>query len=82
MVDAFKASGARLACLCSSDKVYDSEAAAAATALRDAGAHVLLAGRPAQSHALKSAGVSDFIYAGCDVVADLTAAYSVIASGR
>jgi methylmalonyl-CoA mutase len=82
MVDAFKASGAKLACLCSSDKVYDSEAAAAATALRDAGAHVLLAGRPAQSHALKSAGVSDFIYAGCDVVAVLTAAYSVIASGR
>jgi methylmalonyl-CoA mutase len=82
MVDAFKASGAKLACLCSSDKVYDSEAAGAATALRAAGAHVLLAGRPAQSHALKSAGVSDFIYAGCDAVAALTAAYSVIASGR
>jgi methylmalonyl-CoA mutase len=82
MVDAFKASRAKLACLCSSDKVYDSEAAGAATALRAAGAHVLLAGRPAQSHALKSAGVCDFIHAGCDAVAALTAAHSVIASGR
>jgi methylmalonyl-CoA mutase len=82
MVAAFKASGAKLACLCSSDKVYDGEAAGVATALCAAGAYVLLAGRPKQMDALKSAGVSDFIYAGCDAIAALKTAHSVIASGR
>ena len=43
---AFKASGAALACLCSSDKVYAAQAAAAAKALQAAGArHIYLAGR-------------------------------------
>src|SRR4051812_7940673 len=47
LADAFKASGASMACLCSSDKLYPAHAAAAATALQDAGAaHVYLAGRP------------------------------------
>ena len=47
MIAAFKASGARLACLCSSDEVYAREAADAAKALRPAGAtHIYLAGRP------------------------------------
>ena len=47
---AFKASGAALACLCSSDKVYEKEAAAAAQALKTAGArHIYLAGRPARA---------------------------------
>ena len=42
---AFKASGAALACLCSSDKVYESEGASAAGALAAAGArHIYLAG--------------------------------------
>ncbi len=68
MVAAFKASGAKLACLCSSDKVYASEAADAAKALAAAGAHIYLAGRPGEIEAaLKEAGVQDFIYAGCDV---------------
>src|ERR1700686_1573181 len=44
---AFKASGAALACLCGSDKTYDSEAEAAAAARKAAGARsVYLAGRP------------------------------------
>ena len=47
---AFKASGAALACLCSSDKVYEREAAATAQALKTAGArHIYLAGRPARA---------------------------------
>ncbi len=42
---AFKASGAAIACLCSSDKVYAEHAAAAAKALQAAGAkHIYLAG--------------------------------------
>jgi len=77
---AFKASGAALACLCGSDKVYDSEAEAAATALKAAGArHIYLAGRPgAKEAALRAAGVQSFIYDGCDVLATLQAAYDIL----
>ena len=73
---AFKASGARLACLCSSDKVYEAEAADAAKALTAAGAVVHLAGRPGESEAnWRQAGVGTFIYVGCDVLSTLQAAY-------
>jgi methylmalonyl-CoA mutase len=77
LVTAFNASGAKLACLCSSDKVYAAEAADAAKALTAAGAtHIYLAGRPGElEDALKAAGVQDFIYVGCDVVATLKAAH-------
>jgi methylmalonyl-CoA mutase len=73
MIVAFKASGAELVCLCSSEKIYQQEAADAAKALSAAGARYLyLAGRPGELEpALRDAGVQDFIYAGCDVVAML-----------
>jgi len=73
MIAAFKASGAKLACLCSSDKIYEAEAVDAAKALTSAGAtHIYLAGRGGeQEGALKAAGVNDFIFAGCDVLAAL-----------
>jgi methylmalonyl-CoA mutase len=83
MIAALKASGARLACLCSSDDVYAREAAAAAQALRGAGASVWLAGRPgALEPALAQAGVSGFVFAGCDALAALRAAHELVASGR
>ncbi len=74
---AFKASGAALTCLCSSDKVYAAQATAAATALQAAGArHIYLAGRPGeQEPALRAAGVNDFIFAGGDALATLQEAY-------
>jgi methylmalonyl-CoA mutase len=74
---AFKGSGAAIACLCSSDKVYAEHAVAAATALQAAGAkHIYLAGRPGeQEAALRSAGVGDFIFAGGDALAMLQAAW-------
>jgi methylmalonyl-CoA mutase len=74
---AFKASGAPAACLCSSDKVYASQAAAAAQALQPAGArHIYLAGRPGeQEPALRAAGVGDFIFAGGDALAALQEAW-------
>jgi len=81
MVAAFKASGAKLACLCSSDAVYASEAAAAAQALAAAGARLILAGRPGeQEPALRAAGLQIFIFAGCDVLAALQTTYDLIAS--
>ncbi len=74
---AFKASGAQLSCLCSSDKVYAGQAVAAAQALQAAGArHIYLAGRPGeQEAALRAAGVGDFIFAGGDALAALQEVY-------
>jgi methylmalonyl-CoA mutase len=70
---AFAASGAPLACLCSSDQVYAELGEATAAALRQAGAtHVLLAGRPRDQEALEAAGVDEFVFAGADAVATLT----------
>jgi methylmalonyl-CoA mutase len=81
MIEAFKASGAKLACLCSSDEVYAREAPAATQALRRAGALVWLAGRPgALESELTQAGVSAFVFAGCDALAALGAAQGLIAS--
>jgi len=74
---AFKASGAALACLCSSDGVYAQQAAGAAQALAAAGAsHIYLAGRPGDLEpALKAAGVGDFIFAGVNALTVLQDAY-------
>ncbi|HYC17377.1 MAG TPA: methylmalonyl-CoA mutase subunit beta [Pseudolabrys sp.] len=79
MVDAFKASHARFACLCSSDKIYEKEAAAAAQALVAAGAIVHLAGRPGEREAAwRQAGMKSFIYTGCDVLSTLQAAHDIL----
>jgi methylmalonyl-CoA mutase len=79
MIAAFRASGAKLACLCSSDKVYEREAATAARALAAAGAIVHLAGRPGEHEAdWRQAGIKGFIYVGCDVVSTLQAARGIL----
>jgi methylmalonyl-CoA mutase len=77
LAGAFSASGAALACLCSSDKVYAGQAAAAAKALQAAGArHIYLAGRAGeQEAALRAAGVNDFVFAGGDALTVLQEAY-------
>lgn len=78
MAAAFRASGAKLACLCSSEEVYAKEAVEAAKALAGA-AHMYLAGRPRDLEAaLKMACISTFIFAGCDALATLTAAYDIL----
>ena len=77
MVAAFKSSGARLACLCSSDEIYAREAADAAQALTAAGATVHLAGRPGDHEAAwRTAGIGTCIFAGCDVLATLAAIHA------
>lgn len=77
---AFKASGAKIACLCSSDELYGQEAVAAAQTLAAAGAiHIYLAGRPGElESALKAVGVQSFIYMGCDALKTLQAAHGSI----
>jgi methylmalonyl-CoA mutase len=79
MIAALKASGAKLACVCSTDEVYSREAADAAKALAQAGAtHIYLAGRPKEGDALKAPGVGTFIFAGCDALATLKTAHDVL----
>jgi methylmalonyl-CoA mutase len=78
LASAFKSSGASLACLCSSDEVYAKEAADAAKALA-AAKQIYLAGRPGDlADALQQAGVQSYVFAGCDVLATLRAAYDIL----
>ncbi|QES47698.1 methylmalonyl-CoA mutase [Streptomyces venezuelae] len=68
---AFAASGADggMAVLCSSDALYEEQAAAVSSALRAAGATtVFLAGRPGTAEA----AVDEYVFAGCDAVAVLS----------
>ena len=77
MLAAFKASGAKLACICSSDKIYEAQAADTAKALTTAGAIVHLAGRGGDHEAAwNAAGVKAYIYVGCDVLSTLKAAHA------
>jgi methylmalonyl-CoA mutase len=80
LVDAYERSRAVLVCLCSSDKIYAIEAAAAAESIEAAGArHIYLAGRPGEGEAgLRAAGVQSFIYEGCDALATLRGAYDIL----
>jgi methylmalonyl-CoA mutase len=84
LTEAFTASGARAACICSSDALYAEHGAAAAAALKEAGArYVMLAGRPGdREEAYRSAGVDAFVFVGCDAVAALNAVYDEIGVSR
>ncbi|MDF2621517.1 MAG: Methylmalonyl-CoA mutase [Xanthobacteraceae bacterium] len=77
LAEAFRASGARLACLCSSDEVYATSAEAAARALKQAdAAAIYLAGRPGEHEAaFKDAGIDAYLFAGGDLLAFLEEAH-------
>ena len=68
--NAFSKSNAKIACICSSDDYYAEEAVNAAEALKAAGCkHIFLAGKGGDlAQALQTAGVSSFIYIGCDAL--------------
>jgi methylmalonyl-CoA mutase len=78
LAGSYKAADAAIACLCSSDKVYEKEALAAIEAIKAAGGrHIYLAGRPGEREAaLRAAGVESFVYDGCDVLSTLNAVYA------
>ncbi|KNB52210.1 methylmalonyl-CoA mutase small subunit [Streptomyces caatingaensis] len=68
--EAFRRSGAAVACLCSSDAVYAEQAGPVAATLRAAGAgRIFLAGRPGEQ---PPPDVDAFVHAGGDAVAVLT----------
>lgn len=70
---AFKDSGARIAILCSSDALYEKYVERMAPALKAAGCTFLfLAGHPGDKKKnYMEAGVDDFVFMGCDVLASL-----------
>jgi methylmalonyl-CoA mutase len=73
VAQAFAASGARLACLCSSDDIYTHHAAAAARALREARARdIYIVGRPDRLGEDLLGAVSACLFAGCDALAILS----------
>ena len=73
LVEAFKASGTRRACLCGTDAAYAQEAADTARALKAVGARALyLIGQPGEREAQwRAASIDTFIHAGCDALAIL-----------
>jgi len=73
---AYQGSDAKLACICSSDDIYQEHAVFAAKTLREAGCnHIYLAGRPGElEEALKRVGLQAFIFAGCDTLRTLAEA--------
>jgi methylmalonyl-CoA mutase len=81
-VEDWRTAGIPIACLCSSDARYGSDAAAYAMALRQAGvARLYLAGRPSKELAeqLATAGVDEFVGLGTDVLDVLRRALDVTA---
>lgn len=79
LAQAFAESGAALVCLCSSDDFYAAKGAEALKALKDKGAkYIALAGRPADEAAMRAAGATDFVYAGCDAVSELKRAWAAL----
>ena len=75
LVAAFKASGARLACLCAADDDYAREVADTARILKAAGVRSLyLIGQPGEREAeWRADGIDTFIHIGCDALAILQA---------
>lgn len=76
--EAFKASGAKVACICGADAQYEDMAEAVAKALKEAGAaRVTLAGKGGDKQAAyDAAGVDDYIYVGCDALGLLQALHA------
>ena len=69
---AFAASGARIACLCSADRVYAEQAAETAAALKAAGARaVWIAGKPE----LVGGDIDQAVFTGCDAIERLRSIY-------
>jgi methylmalonyl-CoA mutase len=72
LVVAFRADGARVACLCAPDAVYETLGVEAAQALRAAGATtVAVAGEPPCRDRLAAAGAGPFLRRGADALAAL-----------
>jgi methylmalonyl-CoA mutase len=82
---AFRASGAKIACICAARTVSNQSLAAAARALRSAGAaRIYFAGKPheAAAEALQEAGIAELICADSDALGILNEALTVTLGER
>ena len=76
---AFARSGARVACLATSDAIYDELGEATIGVLKQAGATaVYLAGKPKDEASWQQAGIDGFIFAGVDMIATLVALHGAL----
>jgi methylmalonyl-CoA mutase len=74
VVEAFTASGAKLACVCGADKAYAEQLAEVVAALKEAGAGaVVVAGKPKDD-----GGADGLVYVGCDAIAALEEAFQTL----
>lgn len=80
LIDAFRASKARVALIASTDSCYAEHAENCAQRLKAAGADwVVIAGKPGESEAkLRAAGVDQFVFAGVDAVAELQTLHAAL----
>jgi len=80
LIEAFRASRARVALIASTDACYADHAENAAQQLKAAGADwVLLAGKPGEREAaLRAAGVDQFVYAGQDALKELDTLHTAL----
>lgn len=82
LVEAFRASGAKAAIICSTDARYADHATTCAQALKSVGANwVMLAGKPQDEPGLRAASVDQFLFAGDDAVAALTRLHQALGIG-
>ncbi|WP_436773423.1 methylmalonyl-CoA mutase family protein [Yinghuangia sp. YIM S09857] len=81
VVEAYRAAGSPpVACLASSDKIYESRAADTVARLHEAGAEQVLLAGAAKKWAETNA--DGYVYVGCDALAVLNQAYSIIAGAN
>lgn len=80
MIDAFRASKARVAVICGTDAAYAEDAENAAQRLKAAGAHwVALAGKPGELEVrLRAAGVDQFMFMGVDALKELETLHAAL----
>ncbi len=80
MIDAFRASKARVAVICGTDATYAEEAENAAQRLKAAGAlWVILAGKPGELEVkLRSSGADQFIFIGVDALKELQTLHAAL----
>ncbi|KZL20937.1 Methylmalonyl-CoA mutase small subunit [Pseudovibrio axinellae] len=80
LIASFRVSEAKVACICSSDTIYDEQALEVLKELKDAGAvRVTVAGRPKDLlRTLSENGLDAPIYQGCDMLAELKKCFEVV----
>jgi methylmalonyl-CoA mutase len=83
LIDAFRASGARIAVIASTDACYGEHAENCAHRLKAAGADwIVMAGKPGEAETkYRAAGVDQFIYVGVDVLKELETLHAALGIG-